>query len=59
MDRETVFLLRRASEESRKAISSDRPEAADAHQGLAILYSVKAAEALAELPTTAEAEPQG
>ncbi len=48
MKTETEFLLRRASEESRKAISSDQPEAADAHEELAVRYSVKAAAALSD-----------
>ena len=42
MESETEFLLRRASEESLKAIASGQPEAADAHEELAVRYSAKA-----------------
>jgi len=48
MDNTTQFLLRRAREESRRAISSHQPEAADAHEKLAIRYSSKAVAALAD-----------
>jgi hypothetical protein len=44
----TEFLLRRASEESLKAISSHLPEAADAHEELAVRYSSEAVAALAD-----------
>jgi len=47
MDNTTQFLLRRAREESRMAISSHQPAAADAHEKLAIRYSSKAVAALA------------
>ena len=47
MENLTEFLLRRASEESLKAIASDQPEAADAHEEMAIRYSSKAVVALA------------
>jgi hypothetical protein len=48
VESETEFLLRRATEESRKAIASGRPEAAKAHDELAIRYSAKAIMALSE-----------
>ena len=47
MENKIEFLLRRASEESLKAIASDQPLAADAHDGLALRYSAKAIIALA------------
>jgi len=48
MESTTEFLLRRASEETLKAIGSGQPEAADAHEELAIRYSSKAVAALAD-----------
>lgn len=48
MDSKTEFLLRRAREESLKAVASSQPQAADAHEGLAIRYSAKAMVALAD-----------
>ena len=48
MESEMEFLLRRASEESRKAIASDQHEAAKAHDELAVRYSVKAIVALSD-----------
>ena len=48
MDNKIEFLLRRANEESLKAISSHQSEAADAHEELAIRYSSKAIAALAD-----------
>ena len=48
MDEKIEFLLKRASEESLKAIASDKPLASDAHEGLAIRYSAKAILALAD-----------
>lgn len=47
MENAIEYLLKRASEESLKAISSHQPEAADAHEELAIRYSSKAVAALA------------
>lgn len=41
-NREAAFLLRRAEEESILAIRSEQPDAAAAHQGLAILYTERA-----------------
>ena len=48
MKNTTKFLLRRASEESLKAIASVQPVAADVHEELAIRYSSKAITALAD-----------
>lgn len=48
MENNTEFLLRRANEESLRAISSHQPEAAEAHEELAIRYSSKAVAALAD-----------
>ena len=42
MKSETEYLLRRASEEARRAISAEQPEAADVHEALAVRYSAKA-----------------
>ncbi|HEY0445828.1 MAG TPA: hypothetical protein VGD19_05175 [Allosphingosinicella sp.] len=42
MKRETQYLLRRASEEARQAIASDKPEAAEVHEALSVRYSAKA-----------------
>ena len=53
MERETEFLLRRAL----KAIRSDQPEAADVHEAMAVSYSVKAAELLAD-PDAPAIEPE-
>jgi hypothetical protein len=39
---ETQYLLRRASEEVRRAISSEQPEAAEVHEALSVRYSAKA-----------------
>ncbi len=41
MESTTEFLLRRANEESLKAISSHQSEAAEAHEELAIRFSSK------------------
>jgi hypothetical protein len=61
MESTTEFLLRRASEESLRAIASGQPEAADAHEELAIRYSSKAAAALADgdEPTSASGSIEG
>jgi hypothetical protein len=48
MDEETEFLLKRAAEEARRAISSPNEEAANAHQGMAIRYSAGAVAKLAD-----------
>jgi hypothetical protein len=48
MESKTEFLLRRASEESLKAIAAGQPEAADAHEELAVRYSAKAIMALSD-----------
>jgi hypothetical protein len=39
---ETRYLLKRASEEARRAISSEQPEAADVHEALSVRYSAQA-----------------
>lgn len=46
MESDPEFLLRRAKEESLRALGTDQPEAADVHEELAIRYSAKAAKAL-------------
>ena len=46
MENEAKFLLRRAREESLKAIASVQPVAANVHEELAIRYSSKAITAL-------------
>ncbi|HEV2080521.1 MAG TPA: hypothetical protein VGR19_11585 [Allosphingosinicella sp.] len=46
MERETEFLLRRASQEARRAINCDQPEAAQAHDEMARRYSARAVAAL-------------
>lgn len=46
MEQETEFLLKRASEEARRAIVSEKPEAAVAHEELSRRYSAKAVAAL-------------
>jgi hypothetical protein len=43
---DTKFLLKRASEEARLALGTDRPEAAEAHKHLAVRYSARAVLAL-------------
>ena len=57
MERETEFLLRRAHEEALKAIRSNQPEAADVHEAMAVSYSAKAAELLAE-PDASAVDPE-
>lgn len=47
METDTEFLLRRAKEESLKALETNQPIAADLHQQLAVRYSTQAAMALA------------
>lgn len=42
MQSETKYFLRRASEEAQRAISSDGPAVADAHEALSVRYSAKA-----------------
>lgn len=48
MESEAEYLLRRASEESLKAIASEKAAAADVHQELSVQYSIKAVALLAE-----------
>jgi len=59
MESDAKFLLRRASEESLKAMTSNEPQASDAHEKMAIRYSAKAAMALAdtEEPSAAPTDP--
>lgn len=47
-NREAAFLLRRAEEEAIRSISSDEPCAAAAHQELAVRYSERALQELAD-----------
>lgn len=47
MESHPEFLLRRAKEESVKALEADQPAASEVHQKLAVHYSAKAALALA------------
>ncbi len=55
MKRETRYFLRRAREEARRAIRSDNPQAADAHEELSKLYSAKAVTLLVEEDAPARA----
>ncbi len=48
MKPETLYLLQRASEEARQAISSEQPEAADVHEILSVRYSAKALALIAD-----------
>lgn len=48
MKPETQYLLRRASDEALRAISSQQPEAADVHESLSVRYSAKALILIAE-----------
>lgn len=42
MRSETEYFLKRASEETRRALTSEAPEAAEAHETLSVRYSAKA-----------------
>lgn len=42
MRSETEYFLKRASEESRRALTSEAPEAAEAHETMSVRYSAKA-----------------
>lgn len=42
MKTDTDYFLRRASEEARRAIASEEPKAAEAHEALSILHSARA-----------------
>ena len=42
MRSETEYLLKRASEEARRALTTEVPEASQAHETLAICYSARA-----------------
>lgn len=46
-NQEAAFLLRRAEEETILALTSERPDVAAAHQGLAKLYTERACRELA------------
>lgn len=46
-NQEAAFLLRRAEEEAIRALTTDQPDAAAAHHGLAILYTDRARRELA------------
>jgi hypothetical protein len=61
MEEETQFLLKRASQEARRAIASAHPEAEEAHKELSLRYSAKAVAALSggDGPAGAEARPGG
>jgi hypothetical protein len=48
MKPETRYLLWRANEEALRAISSEKPEAANVHEALSARYSAKALILLAE-----------
>ena len=48
MESDTRYFLRRASEEARRAISSEQAEVADVHENLSVRYSAKALILLAE-----------
>jgi len=48
MEEETEFLLKRASQEARRAIAAEHPEAAEAHEELSLRYSAKAVALLNE-----------
>lgn len=48
MKSEARYLLRRASEEARQAISAQQPEAAEIHETLSVRYSAKALSLIAD-----------
>lgn len=56
MDGETRFLLRRASQEARRAISSEYPGAAAVHEEMSRRYSNKAVALLLEGDSSASAK---
>jgi len=56
MEEEAEFLLKRASQEARRAIASDHPEAAEAHEQMALRYSAKAVALLHEGDSAAGTE---
>ena len=57
-ERDTAFLLRRAEEEAILAIRTDQSPAAPAHYELALLYSARALDALAEVPIDFSEQPE-
>jgi hypothetical protein len=48
MKHEARYLLQRASEEARQALSAEQPEAAEVHEALSIRYSAKAVTLIAD-----------
>ena len=42
MEGETTYLLRRAGEEAQRAVSSEKPEAANVHEAMSVRYSARA-----------------
>lgn len=52
------YFMRRAREESRRALTCDRPEVAAAHHGLSVRYSAKALMARVDQPSGVVPFPQ-
>ena len=48
MQSETEYFLKRASEEAQRALTSDAPKAAEAHDTMSVRYSAKARALFAE-----------
>ncbi len=48
MQSETRYMLRRASEEAHRALSSDEPAVAEVHEELSVRYSAKAVNLLVD-----------
>jgi len=48
MRSETEYFLKRASEEAQRALTSDAPKAAEAHDTMSVRYSAKARALFAE-----------
>jgi hypothetical protein len=55
MEEETEFLLKRASQEARRAIACEHPDAAEAHEQMALRYSAKAVALLQDEDEPADA----
>ena len=53
MRSETQYFLKRASEEAQRALTSDAPKAAEAHDAMSVRYSARARALLAEEDETA------
>ena len=49
---ETAYLMRRAKEESRRALQSEQPEIASAHHNLSVEYSRRVRSAFPQLKPT-------